>query len=767
MAKIKEQTNVVKIESHFNTVNVWKRINNDKKCESYNLNNYYYVDDTSGEYETIFGQKVKKIYKDKNNDKVSGYEDDLDLGEHFSITLARNNLLARAKKYRVMHFDIETQGSIDTINTPVPVISLTTYDTFTKEFKFFVCLSGSKKDTQMKHVSSAQHEFFETEKEMLSAFCVYMKKFDIITAWNGIKFDFPYLINRCKKIGVNIQGHTSKFASGGNGRFKDKSIKSVIYGLNVVDLLVVFMKVVEWLPKKPVDYRLDTIAKTFLKDTQKIQLNITPGELWKQGRYRELKEYNIADVNVMVELDKKFGLIQFLQNTQELVPALNIEEVPYNSKIIDFYLLSKYNKVFPGKRFGLEKTFVVTGAQVLDPIAGFHKWVGVLDFSGMYQNIIRTFNISPDTIVDDGDIILNDTKFTSHKIGLLTQLVTDLINKRAEIVKIKMSYEGKDEEMLQLYFYKECMIKKITNSVYGVFAYSNFRLFDPRVANAITFIGRELIGYIEEMSKKHGFRVIYGDTDSVFITNTKYTTNTTESSVIIDMTEFTNKLNLGLTEFCKKYTSNIDIPKNHTLKINFETLFQEMVMTDAKKRYAGYVVRWKNAKLQKPKLYYHGIELSRKDTPIAIKQIIESIVCDVFEHKLTDKEMKEKLNTAKKLLRQTPVRELMVHKNLTAEINDYKVMPQHARAAKYSNEHLGTNFSKENYKGGMLYVKVKAKYPQTDVVLLEPETQLPPEIIINYSKYEDMFIDNKMKLIFGEKYYNEHLCSSNLMQFLC
>ena len=40
----------------------------------------------------------------------------------------------------------------------------------------------------------------------------------------------------------------------------------------------------------------------------------------------------------MVELDNKFGLIQFLQNTQELVPALNIEEAPYNSKIIDFYL---------------------------------------------------------------------------------------------------------------------------------------------------------------------------------------------------------------------------------------------------------------------------------------------------------------------------------------------------------------------------------------------------------------------------------------------
>ena len=60
-------------------------------------------------------------------------------------------------------------------------------------------------------------------------------------------------------------------------------------------------------------------------------------------------------------------------------------------------------------------------------------------------------------------------------------------------------------------------IKILMNSFYGVLGTPACRFFDPRLANAITSFGRELLVWCQREIEKGGARVLYGDTDSLFV----------------------------------------------------------------------------------------------------------------------------------------------------------------------------------------------------------------------------------------------------------
>jgi DNA polymerase elongation subunit (family B) len=55
------------------------------------------------------------------------------------------------------------------------------------------------------------------------------------------------------------------------------------------------------------------------------------------------------------------------------------------------------------------------------------------------------------------------------------------------------------------------------NSAFGVMGLSTFRLYDNRIASAIAFLIRDLLLFAKDEIEKKGFKVVYWDTDSLFI----------------------------------------------------------------------------------------------------------------------------------------------------------------------------------------------------------------------------------------------------------
>ena len=152
----------------------------------------------------------------------------------------------------------------------------------------------------------------------------------------------------------------------------------------------------------------------------------------------------------------------------------------------------------------------ITGGLVLDSRPGLYRNVLVFDFKSLYPSLIRTFNIDPLTHVPSpapgADVIRTPggAAFRRDEHGILPALVARLWDERAAARAAGDATESQ-------------AIKILMNSLFGVLGSPASRLFSPAVANAITLAGQHVIRLAAQAVERRGHRVIYGDTDSLFV----------------------------------------------------------------------------------------------------------------------------------------------------------------------------------------------------------------------------------------------------------
>jgi len=135
----------------------------------------------------------------------------------------------------------------------------------------------------------------------------------------------------------------------------------------------------------------------------------------------------------------------------------------------------------------------------------------VLDFRSLYPSLIRTFEIDPLNLVRpeagqaeaDPIVAPNGAAFARRK-GILGEILDELMPRREEARRAGDSV-------------KSHAIKILMNSFYGVLGTPACRFHDPRLANAITAFGREMLLWCQARIEADGRRVLYGDTDSLFV----------------------------------------------------------------------------------------------------------------------------------------------------------------------------------------------------------------------------------------------------------
>jgi len=714
---------IVKFDEYKNRVFKTFRIK-DKKYFSIvvNFENYFYVLDENGEYMTIDGKRCKKVY-DYDIYNENCYEKDVKKYKRFSILTSKK--IKFNTNYRTLIFDIETLASVDSINTPEPIISIAAHDSLTDEIRYW--------DLREKSI--------EKEKAMLEEFFTYVSNFDIIAGFNIMKFDLPYIINRAIKIGAD----TSLLSNPNTEVFIERNEKDInypwtikIFGINIIDLYLSSIRAIAYMDVKLPDNKLDTMAKYILNES-KIEID-TPAALWHNKDYEKLKEYNIQDVKITCKLNSKLGIIDLLVSTLEFVKGLNLEDCNFNSKIIDFYLLANSKYVLPS--INKNQTKNIEGAIVFEPKPGIYSNVAVFDVASMYPNIIRTFNISPDTMSEKGEININNIRYLSSKKGILVEMIDNFMNLKEKYKNLKKKHiNDKDYNLYQL---REFATKKILSSVYGVFGFVGFRLFNNDIANSITFVGRELLKHMRENAVNNNYKVILGDTDSIFIQSDKD-----------NFEDYLKIINDSLFSFVSRFTDDENIIKNHKISIEYETLFKKIIIPPAKKKYIGIAKIVKGKTLDKPQLYFKGSELNKKDVPFGLKDEIRKLVLSVLNNETEDNIyiIKSELKRIKNNINKLRISDLLIYKEINRNFNSYKVKPQHVRAAENSNKYLNTDFSRENYRGGILYVKSK-KYPEIEVLFMNDKLVLDKDFNIDYDKYYEKFILEKIRLIFGDDIYN-------------
>jgi len=351
---------------------------------------------------------------------------------------------------RLCYLDIEVASLEkkvpDVLDAKYPVIAICFYDNYTSQYYSYVL--GELKDINW------NVKTFETERELLKAFASDFASFDfdIITGWNVSKFDLPYLITRLKKLKLN-PGTLSPL----NKCFVNKN-EAVISGRSVFDLLYSYIKLHE---KQLVSYKLDYIANLEL-GRSKIELKDDITTVWRENPML-VATYNKNDVSLVVDIDKKVGIItEFYDEIRKIVGA-SFDDVLMPSVLNDILLLRQcHNKLILPSLKRYKQTYI-QAAVVYEPTPGIYDSVAVLDLKSSYPMIIKSLNISPDTICDDGDIIVGKYRYKSNPRGILPQILDNLLALREE--KRRLMLSAKDKGEFKKYDNQCYAMKFIINSI--------------------------------------------------------------------------------------------------------------------------------------------------------------------------------------------------------------------------------------------------------------------------------------------------------------
>jgi DNA polymerase II len=359
-------------------------------------------------------------------------------------------------------------------------------------------------------------DVFASERELLQAFvrAVQAADPDVITGWNVIDFDLAVLLRAAWRVGVTLElGHGAgglRLRADGGPRGQQQATvpgRVVLDGIRLLRGAFIRME----------DYGLDAVARSVLGEGKAIDgahLSGRERALEVLRLYREdlprFVEYNRTDARLALEILERLRVLE-LAVARSLLTGMPLDRVGSSIAAFDFRYLTELGRrgvVAPSVGAGEGTGEPQTGGYVMEPAPGLHAHVAVLDFRSLYPTVIRTFQVDPQNLrrtgaLDDDLVAPNGAAFARER-GILPALLDDLMARREE------ARRAGDRV-------KSHAIKILMNSFYGVLGTPACRFYDPRLANAITGFGQELLLWCRERIEQGGHRVLYGDTDSLFV----------------------------------------------------------------------------------------------------------------------------------------------------------------------------------------------------------------------------------------------------------
>ena len=533
--------------------------------------NYAYVRDGNGAHESINGERLKKINYWKNEDNLKLYESDVNEMTRFLIDEYGDSDEV-SDGHVVMTFDIEVEmnsGLPDTDKAENDITSIAFHDSATNDYYVYVL---SKGDEINKTIKGAKVRSFRTEEDMLVAFVNAWEEISptIITGWNIDFFDVTYLYNRLKRVLGTKQAN--RLSPIGKVHWNKYRKRYLIAGVSALDYIALFKN---FTYTEYPNYRLDTIAQLEL-GRGKIEYDGNLDQLFRDD-IEKFIEYNLVDVELVVDLDKK---LQFIDLARAICHAGHVfyEDFLFSSKWLEGAILTflrRSGRVAPNKpqrkqrnKDGSDGEGKFVGAYVKQPKPGLYKWVYDLDLTSLYPSIIMRINISPETkigkvkdytaeshmknqmdsytIVDDGgreskpmpkesftnfiekqklSIASNGVLYSQNRVGVIPEILNVWFDKRVEY-KDQMKKFGKagNDKLYKFYSQRQLVQKIMLNSLYGVLGLPSFRFYDVDNAEAVTLTGQTVIKTTEMIANQYYSKNIgetkdyniYVDTDSVF-----------------------------------------------------------------------------------------------------------------------------------------------------------------------------------------------------------------------------------------------------------
>lgn len=502
---------------------------------------YAYTEHPSGTFKSMDGKRLNKVYGNFRN-RGGFYETDLPRETRVLTDLYLNEDEPSTGNV-VLFFDIEVsmEDGLPNVKTATnEITSIAVYDPTISKYSVFVLDKSELYTNRM--VDGTDIIFCKSEIELLHKFIDLYEEIrpTIITGWNSNGFDVPYLYNRL--VSVCGRSTANRLSPIGKVKYSERLEQYKIAGVSSLDYFDLYKK---FTYTQQANYRLDTIGRI------EVGMGKVPYEGSLDQLFREnletFIEYNLQDVRIIVELDKKLKLIELVRGICHLghVPY---EDYGMSSRFLEGTIVTYLHRkgiIVPNKpQDGREKMQALddgeegfTGAYVKDPVPGLYEWIYSLDLQSLYPSIIMSLNISPETkagfvkdwnpnkhianelstyvveLKDTGKQVTlnretfmefmkeqqlslssNGVLYTNHRVGIIPEILDIWFKQRVEYKNtMKQHVNNGNKELAEYYDRRQHIQKIFLNSLYGVLGLPVFRFYDVDNAAAVTLTGQDVI----------------------------------------------------------------------------------------------------------------------------------------------------------------------------------------------------------------------------------------------------------------------------------
>lgn len=524
---------------------------------------------------------------------------------------------------RIMLFDIEVMAPTEIMpkwkTAKWPIVMINLLDTYSMELHMFV-VSPVKKwfvlEKRFDFISQVVvHQFpvenddnrslIAAERKMLRAWIEHVRSYDydILSGWYSNGFDIPYIINRCKRLGVpywllsplhkvDMEIKVSK------GR---ETVRPRIQGRVCADLL-------EWYREftRPEGHKASWDLKYIVKLESDFEYEDKGDrvEWFWHHNFDALMEYGRDDI-VALELIRRRRNIFRAYDTIRRLTGCQFDGIMQAVNIVRANVWRFRKAPLPTPEGGVRGE--VKGAFVAKPLEGLIENVAAYDVSSMYPSIIRALNLSPECKDPDGEIevLLPSGKVLKLKRepkGLMPTVI-EYFQELREKYRAEKKKLNPDTREYDIVYSREQSTKYIVNAHWGVYAYSNFDLYDQDIASAIPFTGKRAILFLRKKLAELGYDVAYSDTDSVYVV------------LKTDDWHEGYKLEPLLKQWLQEFANTMNA--NFALDIKYEKFYKK-IFFKTKKRYAGLMTMKDGNPAHRMDIV--GLEFKRSDTALVVRE---------------------------------------------------------------------------------------------------------------------------------------------------
>ena len=517
--------------------------------------------------------------------------------------------------------------------------------------------------------------WFNDEKELLLGLCQRINAIDpdLIIGWNVINFDMRILIERAEQHKIKLKLGRGNRPATWRTQHNDSSKGYISIAGRVTIDGISALKSATW---SFASFSLESVAQTLLARGKKVEQGVDDrvAEIVHNFHHNKaaLAAYNLEDCRLVLDIFEHTQIIDYLI-LRSKITGLELDRAGGSvAAFTNLYLPQLHRGGYVSPNLPADGGLASPGGYVMDSIPGLYHNVLVLDFKSLYPSIIRTFKIDPMGLIEgllspeEGIPGFRGGIFDRHK-HYLPQIITDLWAQRDQAKR--------DNDKV-----RSQAIKIIMNSFYGVLGSGGCRFYDTRLASSITMRGHEIMKTTGKWIEEQGYTVIYGDTDSTFVSlddglDAQQCHQIGNQLVALINQQWQQKLAAEYQLEC-------------LLEIEFETHFSRFLMptirgseSGSKKRYAGLIV---DQQTHTDKIIFKGLENVRTDWT----QLAKDFQAELFDYVFHDRDPTE---IVKKVVQDTLSgkcdAKLSYRKQLRRKLALYvKNVPPHVRAARFADQ---------------------------------------------------------------------------------